>query len=118
MGAGAIFLVTKADILCGFPAVDLQVPVSSTFLNGYILCDVTSASASSLTCITRPSLSADASGLDPLAMMVRPQASEPAPIRVSQRGGILCFNISRYGLMDCPIRLQISLQEIDSLPGH
>jgi hypothetical protein len=51
-----------------------QVPVSTTFLNGRILCDVQYINASadsnaldSLTCMTRPHLATDASSEDAMA---------------------------------------------------
>eukprot|EP00983_Pelagomonas_calceolata_P135339 1162144-Pelagomonas_calceolata.AAC.3 len=43
--------------------VVIGVPTSTTFLNGVILCDVTEASATQLTCVTRPHLAAREFGL-------------------------------------------------------
>ena len=37
--------------VAGQNVVLIRVPVSSTFLNGIVLCDVTSASGSQLTCV-------------------------------------------------------------------
>ncbi|GAX81121.1 hypothetical protein CEUSTIGMA_g8555.t1 [Chlamydomonas eustigma] len=60
----------------------IQVPVSSTFLNGLVLCDVKSATNTSVTCVTRPCLSADATSADPNALLVQPTASAPAPVQL------------------------------------
>ena len=53
--------------------VVLRVPPSSTFLQGAMLCDVTSASADLLDCTTRGHLAANASASDPLAHALQPQ---------------------------------------------
>jgi hypothetical protein len=69
----------------------LQVPVSTTFLNGLILCDVGNITASLgpsggppdvLTCMTRAHLATDASADDAMARNL--EARDSAPGRVSQ----------------------------------
>lgn len=64
----------------------LQVPVSTTFLNGLILCDVHNITAGSgadagaldiLTCMTRPHLATDASSEDARARNL--EARDTAP---------------------------------------
>lgn len=70
--------------------VVLQVPVSTTFLNGRILCDVQYINAStdsnaldSLTCMTRPHLATDASSDDAMARDLE--------ARDTQSGWVVCW---------------------------
>jgi hypothetical protein len=70
----------------GFDALDLStavvvitVPVSTTFLNGIILCDVTNVSSTgdALMCRTRPHLATDASSDDAMASRLEARDTEP-----------------------------------------
>lgn len=72
--------------LLGGLAVWLQVPVSTTFLNGLILCDVRNITAGSgadggafdaLTCMTRPHLATDASSEDAMARNLEVRDTAP-----------------------------------------
>ncbi|KAG1658049.1 hypothetical protein FOA52_004208 [Chlamydomonas sp. UWO 241] len=69
----------------GSNLVVVTVPVSTTHPNGVVLCDVVaeSASATQLTCITRPHLAADASAEDPHATRVTPTATPTAAVTVA-----------------------------------
>lgn len=64
----------------------LQVPVSTTFLNGLILCDVKNVTAvttndvnvfDALTCVTRPHLATDASSEDAMARNLEARDTQP-----------------------------------------
>jgi len=60
----------------------LQVAISTTFLNGLILCDVQNITAGfgaldSLTCRTRPHLAADASSEDAMGRMLEARDTKP-----------------------------------------
>ena len=56
-------------------AVVLNVPVSTTFINGAMLCDVKAITSTQIQCVTRAHLSVDSSVLDPLALNVLPSAT-------------------------------------------
>lgn len=72
----------------------MQVPVSTTFLNGLILCDVLNVTAGSedidgfdvLTCMTRPHLATDASSEDAMARNVEARATEPGCVHAAVTG--------------------------------
>jgi hypothetical protein len=74
----------------GFPSgalsnqavVLLPVPVTTTFLNGLIPCDVLSSNTTTITCLTRPHLAADADASDPFARNLQPRASNPGGVQV------------------------------------
>ncbi|KAK3258451.1 hypothetical protein CYMTET_32501, partial [Cymbomonas tetramitiformis] len=51
----------------GLNAVFTRVPVSTTFPNGVVPCDVEQASETEIVCVTRPHCAADASAADPYA---------------------------------------------------
>jgi hypothetical protein len=79
IGGGTLLTISGA----GFSSppdsnvVLLHVPVSSTFPNGVVLCDVQGGSASHLACRTRAHLATDASAEDPDARAVQPLATGP-----------------------------------------
>ncbi len=56
--------------------VVLRVPPSTTFPQGAVLCDVTAASATALTCTSRGHLAANATAEDPLADGVQPDPTD------------------------------------------
>eukprot|EP00798_Chlamydomonas_sp_ICE-L_P031254 gene31253-6400_t len=73
----------------GFNAQDLsanivmiRVPVSSTFLNGVVLCDIVSASRTQLQCRTRSHLAADVVPMDPYARNVQPKATAARAVQL------------------------------------
>ncbi|KXZ43941.1 hypothetical protein GPECTOR_77g37 [Gonium pectorale] len=74
---GAGFSMKPADNV-----VFLQIPVSTTFLNGIIQCDTTSVTPTELTCITRAHLATNADGNDPTAKQVMPEATNAQPVSV------------------------------------
>ena len=84
IGGGLMLLISGT----GFPEVTAEavvfmtVPASTTFLNGLIPCDVNSASFDLITCITRPHVAANADANDPMAKLLQPMASTPAPVQV------------------------------------
>jgi hypothetical protein len=60
----------------------VRVPVSTTNLNGQVLCDVVNVTAgvppaTTLTCITRAHRVADASSDDPFALDIEPRPTDP-----------------------------------------
>lgn len=64
----------------------MQVPISTTFLNGLVLCDVINITATAdnsagafdtLTCMTRPHLATDASSDDAMARNLEASPTEP-----------------------------------------
>jgi hypothetical protein len=62
--------------------VMVRVPVSTTNLNAQLLCDVVNVTAgvppaTTLTCITRNHLVADASSDDPFARDIEPRPTDP-----------------------------------------
>ncbi|KXZ47880.1 hypothetical protein GPECTOR_32g493 [Gonium pectorale] len=72
----------------GENVVLIPVPVSTTFLNGLVVCDVTSATATQIRCRARPHLATDADATDPMAFNTQPRPSgpNPGPIRVVSCG--------------------------------
>jgi hypothetical protein len=82
IGGGSLITIAGQ----GFDALDLAtavvvitVPVSTTFLNGVILCDVTNVSTSgaALMCRTRPHLATDASSEDAMGSRLEARDTEP-----------------------------------------
>ncbi len=49
--------------------------------NGMAVCDVTAATSTQLTCVTRALLATDASATDALALNVKPISSDPGQVR-------------------------------------
>lgn len=77
-------------------AVFLPVPVSTTFLNGIIICDVFDASPTRIRCLTRAHLAADASADDSNALNVVPRESQYGAVQVrsSSEGSTLMQIVS------------------------
>eukprot|EP00899_Mesostigma_viride_P025002 jgi/Mesvir1/5687/Mv15702-RA.1 len=63
--------------------VTIPVPVSTTFPNGVVLCDVTAASEDTIECTTRPHCAADSSAEDPSAKLCTFNPTPPAGVMVS-----------------------------------
>lgn len=62
--------------------VFLTVPVSTTFLNGIIQCDVVSATVNQLQCVTRAHLATNADADDAMARNVMPVATQQRGVQV------------------------------------
>jgi hypothetical protein len=79
IGGGTLLTISGSGFSSPSDAnvVLLHVPVSSTFPNGVVLCDVQGGDASQLTCRTRAHLATDASAEDPDARAVEPLATRP-----------------------------------------
>jgi hypothetical protein len=82
-GAGFPSLPSAATTSGPAPLVYLPVPRSSTFPSLAVPCDVTSSTPTTITCITRPHLAADASATDPMAMAVQPRPSPAGLVRLA-----------------------------------
>ncbi|KXZ47884.1 hypothetical protein GPECTOR_32g497 [Gonium pectorale] len=88
IGGGTELVITGSGFApgnrSGENVVLIPVPVSTTFLNGLVVCDVTSATATQIRCRTRPHLATDADATDPMAFNTQPRPSgpNPGPIRV------------------------------------
>lgn len=85
IGGGTILTITGAGFNAQEPSANvvlIPVPVSTTFLNGLVLCDVLNATQTQLTCRTRPHLATDASTGDPMARKVVPSFSAPGAPQV------------------------------------
>lgn len=86
-GLGKRNVMSAAKLVVGLPPCSLQRPqCMSPFLcklqNGVALCDVVSATATEITCRTRPHLVADASSDDPFARNVKAVPVGPGPVEV------------------------------------
>ncbi|KXZ47885.1 hypothetical protein GPECTOR_32g498 [Gonium pectorale] len=92
IGGGTELVITGSGFApgnrSGENVVLIPVPVSTTFLNGLVVCDVTSATATQIRCRTRPHLATDADAMDPMARntLPRPSGPNPGPIRVVSCG--------------------------------
>ena len=84
VGGGTVLTIAGS----GFPSsaadavVFVRVQPSTTFLNGLVLCDILTASATQIMCRTRAHLAADTDANDPMARLTRPTASLPAAVQV------------------------------------
>ncbi|PNH07097.1 Fibrocystin-L [Tetrabaena socialis] len=86
VGGGTELVISGTGFATGAAAgknvVFITVPVSTTWLNGLIPCDVTSATATQLRCRTRAHLAADADASDPFAKLVMPRSTPSAAVQV------------------------------------
>ncbi|KAG2448780.1 hypothetical protein HYH02_006132 [Chlamydomonas schloesseri] len=79
VGGGVVLVINGTGFAPGARmrenAVFVTVPVSTTFLNGIVPCDVLNATATEIRCRTRAHMAADADATDPLALDVQPRAT-------------------------------------------
>jgi hypothetical protein len=79
VGGGTLVTIsgTGFSSVAGSNVVLLHVPVSSTFINGMVLCDVEAATNAEIKCRTRAHLATDASADDPDAKQVKALSTPP-----------------------------------------
>jgi hypothetical protein len=65
------------------PLVYIPVPRSSTFPSMAVECDVVSANDTTIACVTRAHLAADATASDPFAFQLAPRPTPAAVVRVA-----------------------------------
>lgn len=77
--------------------VVVRVPISTTFSNGVVLCDVEAADDQEITCRARPHLAADSSAEDPGATRREPRSTLPGQVEVAICPG----GLSDMGKVQC-----------------
>lgn len=84
IGGGTTVKITGSGFspIASRTSVFMTVPVSTTWLNGIIPCDVVNSTATEINCVTRAHLAADASADDAMARNVMPVQSKKAPVQV------------------------------------
>ncbi|KAG2432951.1 hypothetical protein HXX76_008679 [Chlamydomonas incerta] len=79
VGGGVVLVINGTGFAPGARmrenAVFVTVPVSTTFLNGIVPCDVINATTTEIRCRTRAHIAADADATDPFALNVQPRAT-------------------------------------------
>lgn len=87
VGGGVVLVINGTGFAPGDRmrenAVFVTVPVSTTFLNGIVPCDVINASTTEIRCRTRAHIAADADATDPFALNVQPRATTANSVVVS-----------------------------------
>lgn len=84
IGGGTVVTISGSGFspVAGENVVFINVPTSTTFLNGIIQCITTAVNATTLTCVTRPHLAANADASDPFARNLEPVATTPGAVEV------------------------------------